>query len=132
MYRSIKNYTKQQQSSGIKFIEIPIDDSIPWNSIPSTLPSDQWQQIDNQEEIEKVLTSRDKAYLSQPEGTPFIIAPFKEMLRLDSFIPFGNDLFTSTADMTTLPLSKLQKLSTSITCKRHRVHLLPLFHLTYQ
>ena len=110
MHRSIKNYAKQKQSSGTKFIEIPIDDSIPWNSIPSTLPSDQWRQIDNQEEIEKVLTSRDKAYLSQPEGTPIIIAPFKEMLRLDSFISFGNDLFTGTADMTTLSLSKLQKI----------------------
>ena len=70
MHRSIKHHTKQKQSSGIKFIEIPLDTSIPWNSIPSFLLSDQWQTIHNPEEIEKVLTLRNKAYLSQSEGTP--------------------------------------------------------------
>ena len=110
MHRSIKHHTKKKQSSGIKFIEIPLDASIPWNSIPSFLPSDQWRKIDNPEEIEKVLTSRNKAHLSQLEGTLFTIASLKDMLGPDSFTPFGNSLLTGTVDMTNLPLSKLQKL----------------------
>ena len=32
------------------------------------------------------------------------------MIGLDSFTPFGNSLLTGTADMTNIPLSKLQKL----------------------
>ena len=41
MHRSIKHHTKQRQSNSITFIEIPLDTSIPWNSIPPSLPSDQ-------------------------------------------------------------------------------------------
>ena len=110
MHRSIKHYTKQKQSSGIKFNEILLDDSIPWNSIPPSLPSDQWQKVDNPEEIEKVLTSRNKSNLSQSEGIPFIVAPLKDILGPDSFIPFGNALLTGTVNITNLPWSKLQKL----------------------
>ena len=57
-----------------------------------------------------MLIYRNKAHISQPEGTSFTIAPLKEMLRPESFTPFGNTLLTGTIDMTTLPLSKLQKL----------------------
>ena len=110
MHRSIKHHTKKKQSSGIKFIEIPLDATIPWNSILSYLPSDQWRKVENPEEIDKMLTSRNKAHLSQSEGTPFTMALLKDMLGLDSFAPFDNSLLTGTADMTNLPLSKLQKL----------------------
>ena len=103
MHRSIKHYTKKKQSSGIKFNEIPLDNSIPWNSIPPSLPSDQWQKVDNPEEIEKVLTSRNRSNLSQSEGTPFIVAPLKDILGPDSFIPFGNALLTGTVNITNLP-----------------------------
>ena len=89
MYHSIKHLTKQKQPSGIKFIEIPLDASIPWNSISSYLPSDQWRKVENPEEIDKMLTSRNKAHLSQSEGTPFTMALLKDMLGLDSFAPFG-------------------------------------------
>ena len=110
IHRSIKHHTKQKQSSDIKFIEIQLDASIPWNRTPSSLPSDQCRKIDNAEEIEKVLTSRNKAHLSQSEDTPFTMAPLKDIIGLDIFTPFGNSLLTGTADMTNTPLSKLQKL----------------------
>ena len=108
--RSIKHHTKQTTFSGIKFIEIPIDATILWNSIPSILPSDQWCQIDDPEEREKVLTSRNKAFLSQLEGIPFTIPLLKDMLETDSFTTFGDALLTGIVDAKTLPLSKLQKL----------------------
>ena len=41
MYRRIKHHTHQRKSSGIKYLEIPIDNSIPWNNISSTLTADQ-------------------------------------------------------------------------------------------
>ena len=87
-----------------------MDSSIPWDSTPLELPSEQWKTINNPEEIEKVLTSRNKEHLSQPEGTPFTIAPLKDLFGLDSFTPFGKALLTGKADLSKLPLSKLQKL----------------------
>ena len=110
MHRSLKHHTKQKQYSGIKFIEIPLDTSIPWNSIPPSLPSEQWQTTHNPEEIEKALTLRNNTHLSQSEGTPFTTAPLKILLGPDSFTPFGKALLIGTADMSNIPLSKLQKL----------------------
>ena len=110
MHPSIKHHTRQKQSSGIKFIEIPLDTSIPLNIIHPSLPSEQWQTIHNPEEIEKVLTLRNKAHLSQSEGTPFTTAPLNDLHGIDSFTPFGKSLFTGTSCMSKLPLSKLQKL----------------------
>ena len=110
MHRSIKHHTNQKESNGIKFIEIPLNTSIPRNSIPPSLPSDQWQTIHNPEEIEKVLTLRNKAHLSQSEGTSFTISLLKDLLGLASFTPFGKVLLTCTEDMSKLPISKLQKL----------------------
>ena len=100
----------KNKSSGIKFIKIPLDATLPWNSIPSTLPSDQWCRIDNREEIEKVFTSRNKAHLSQPEGIPFTIVPLKDMIGPDNFTPFGNAIFTDTEDSETLLLSKIRNI----------------------
>ena len=57
-----------------------------------------------------MLTSKNKAHLSQPEGTPFAITPVKDMLGFDNVTPFGNTLLTGTTNTTNLPLSKLQKL----------------------
>ena len=57
-----------------------------------------------------MLTFRNKAHLSQSEGTPFTTAPLKDLLEPDSFTPFGKTILTGTADMSKLPLSKLQKL----------------------
>ena len=87
-----------------------MNSSIPWNSIPPSLPSEQWKTINNPEESEKVLTSRNKEHLSQPEGTPFTIAPLKDLLGPDIFTPFGKALLTAKVDLSKLPLSKLQKL----------------------
>ena len=110
MHRSIKHHTKQKQSGGLKSIEIPLDSSIPWNNIPPSLPSEQWKTINNPEEIEKVLTSRNKEHLSQPKDTPFTIAPLKDLLGPDNFTLFGKALLTGTVDLSKLPLFKLQKL----------------------
>lgn len=40
MYRLIKHHIHTKQSSGIKYIKIPLDSSNPWNSIPSSLLDD--------------------------------------------------------------------------------------------
>jgi len=48
--------------------------------------------------------------MSQSEGTPFTIAPLKDLLGPNSFAPFGKALLKGTADLYKLPLSKLQKL----------------------
>jgi len=40
MHRRIKHHTHQRKTCGIKFIEISIDTSISWNSIPSFLNED--------------------------------------------------------------------------------------------
>ena len=65
MHRRIKHHTHQRKSSGIKYLEIPIDTSIPWNNIPLTLTEDQWKTIDNPEDIERCLISRNRAHLSR-------------------------------------------------------------------
>ena len=57
-----------------------------------------------------MLTSHNKEHLSQSEGTPFTIASLKDHLGPDRFTPFGKALLTGTADLSKLPLSKLQKL----------------------
>ena len=44
IHRRIKHHTNQSKSSGIKYIRIPIDKPISWNSIPSSLPDDQWEK----------------------------------------------------------------------------------------
>ena len=77
MHRRIKFCTHQRKSSGIKYLEIPIDTSIPWNSIPSSLTEDQWKKVDNPEDIERFLISRNRVHLSQAQGTPFTISPLK-------------------------------------------------------
>ena len=92
MHPSIKHHTRQKQSSGIKFIDIPLDTSIPWNIIHPSLPSEQWQTIHYPEDIEKVLTLRNKVYLSQLEGITFTTAPIKDLLGSDRFTPFGKAL----------------------------------------
>ena len=57
-----------------------------------------------------MLTSRNTAHLSQPEGVPFTIAPLKDLLGLDIFTPFGDAPLKDTANIETLLLSNLQKL----------------------
>ena len=47
MHHLIKHHTHTKQSSGIKYIEIPIDTIIPWNSIPSSPPEYKWKRITN-------------------------------------------------------------------------------------
>ena len=61
----IKHHTRQRKTTGIKFIEIPIDNSIPWNSLLFSLNEDKWQTVDNPEDIERCLISRNRAHLSQ-------------------------------------------------------------------
>ena len=131
MHRSVKHHTKQTKSSGISFIKIPIDTTIPWNSIPSTLSSDQWNQIDIPEEIEKVLTSRNKTHLSQVEGVPLTIAPLKYILGSNSLIPLVT-LSSLVQKTPRLFLYPSYKNYTSIICKRHRVKFLLHSHLTYR
>ena len=108
--RSIKHHTYNHNSSGINFIEIPIDRTIPWNSIPPSLPKDQWKKIDNPEVIEKVLTSYNTAHLSQSEGKPFTIVPLKDLLGTGYFALFGDVLLHGTTNIDSLPLSNLQRL----------------------
>ena len=43
IYCRIKYHINQSKSSGIKYLEVPIDTYIHWNSIPSSLPEDQWE-----------------------------------------------------------------------------------------
>lgn len=113
MHRSIKHHTNNNKSSGIKFIEIPTNETIPWNSIPLSLSKDQWKKIDNPKEIEKLLVSHNKPHLSQAQGTLFIITPLKYLLGIDSFTQFGDDICQDTANIDFLPLSKLQILHLS-------------------
>ena len=77
MHRRIKHHTHQRKSSGIKYLDIPTDTTIPWNNIPSNLPDDKWQKVENPEDIERCLISRNRAHLSQAQGTPFTIHPLK-------------------------------------------------------
>ena len=51
IHRFIKHDTHTTQSSGIKYIEIPIDSTIPCNNIPSSLPGDKWKRVTNLEDI---------------------------------------------------------------------------------
>ena len=110
MHRSVKHNPKQQQSSGLKSIEILLDSSISWNNIPPSHLSEQWKTINNPEETEKVLTSRNKEHLSQPKDAPFTIAPLKDLLGPDSFTLFGKALLTGTVDLSKLPLFKLRNI----------------------
>ena len=110
MHRRIKHHTHQLKSSGIKYLDIPTETSIPWNNIPSNLPDDKWKKVENPEDIERCLISRNRAHLSQAQGTPFTIHPLKELLGQDSLTPFGNSLLLGKADLTHLPLTSLQKI----------------------
>ena len=51
IHRLIKHDTHTKKYSGIKYIEIPIDSTIPWNNIPSSLPGDKWKSVANLEDI---------------------------------------------------------------------------------
>ena len=65
MHRRIKHHTHQRKSSGIKYLDIPTDTSIPWNNIPSNFPDDKWKKVENPEDIERCLISRNHAHLFQ-------------------------------------------------------------------
>lgn len=45
MYRHIKHQTHPRKTSGIKYIDMPINNSIPCNSITSFLNEDQWKKL---------------------------------------------------------------------------------------
>ena len=92
MHHRIKHNTNQSKSSGIKYLKIPIYTSIPYNSIPSSLPEDQWKKVDDPKDIERCLISRNRTHLLQAQGTPFTISLPKNVLGKDSFTPFGNSL----------------------------------------
>ena len=137
MHRRIKHHTNQRKSSGIKYLDIPTDTSIPWNNIPSNLPDDKWKKVENPEDIERCLISRNRAHLSQAQGTPFTIHPLKELLVQDSLTPFGNSLLLHKADLTHLLLNSLQKIylselrksSSALSFSLHH-HIFPFRHVS--
>ena len=130
MHRHIKYHTRQRKSSGIKYLEILIDTTIPWNNIPSTFPEDQCKKVDNPEDIERCLISRNRAHFSQAQGTPFTTNPLKYLLGKDSFTSFCNLCLFYNTDLNKLPLSSLQKLYLS-KIKKHPIHYNLLFIITF-
>ena len=110
MHHRIKHHTQQTKANGIKYIKIPIDESIPWNIIPSLLTESQWKNIINPEDIKKCIISRNWSCLSQDQGIPFTINPLRDLLGKDSSILFGNLPLLGTVELQHLPLSSLQKL----------------------
>ena len=86
------------------------------------------ENVDDPEDIERCLISRNRAYLSQAQGTPFTITPLKNLLGKDSFTPFENSLLLGTADLNKLPLSSLQKLYLSEIKKSLATLSSPLYH----
>ena len=109
-HNRIKHHTQQQTNSGIKYIEIPIDGSIPWNNIPSSLTENQWKKIRNPEVIEKHLISRNRSHLYQVQCTLFTINPLRYLLGKDCFTHFSNSPLLGTAKLKHLSLLLLQKL----------------------
>ena len=64
-------------------------------------------KVDNPEDIERCLVSRNRAHLSQTQGIPFTIKPPKDLLGKDNFTPFGNSFLLGTANLENIPLSSL-------------------------
>ena len=130
MHRRIKHHTHQSKSSGIKYLKIPIDTSILWNNILLFLTEEQCQKVDNPEDIERCLISRNRAHFSQAQGTPFTTNPLKYLLGKDSFTSFCNLCLFYNTDLNKLPLSSLQKLYLS-KIKKHPIHYNLLFIITF-
>ena len=46
------------------YLDVPMDDTIPWNIIYSNLSDEKWNRVDNLEKLEACLLSRNKAHLN--------------------------------------------------------------------
>ena len=72
------------------------------------MPKDQLQIITDKHEIVKTLNQRNKKHLNQAQGITFTIPPMSTLLGDDSFTSFGGAVINGTADLTNLPLRKVQ------------------------
>ena len=92
-----------------KFIEIPTVSTIPYNSIPSSLPDDKWHRVDTSKDMERLFISRYQFHLSRAQIYSFIITPLTKLLGPYSFTDIGNALLLEDTDLGSLPISSLKK-----------------------
>ena len=109
VHQHISKFTKTKKSSNIKYIDIPIDNTIPFDKIPKDLPETEWRRLDQPEDIERCINKRNSVHLHQAHGTTCTIEPLKSLLGVDSITPFGNALLQGTANLEDLGLTTLQK-----------------------
>ena len=110
MHRRIKNITTSSiPNNNIQSIAIPKDKTLDWNKIPKKIPKDQQKIITDKHEIVQILNQRNKKHLNQAQGTTCTISPMPSLLSDDSFTPFGEAILNRMADVTNLPLRKVQK-----------------------
>ena len=69
VHQHISKFTKKKKSSNIKYIDIPIDDNIPFDKIPKDLPETEWRRLDQPEDIERCINKRNSVHLHQAHGT---------------------------------------------------------------
>ena len=63
----------------------------------------------NRQEIVKLLVKRNINHLNQAQGTPCTISPMKQLLGVDSFTEFSNDILKDVADFSNTNLTEVQK-----------------------
>ena len=99
VHQHISKFTKKKKSSNIKYIDIPIDNNIPFDKIPKDLPETEWRRLDQPEDIERCINKRNSVHLHQAHGTTCTIEPLKSLLGVDSITKFGNELLQGTANL---------------------------------
>ena len=102
--------TTKKKSSNIKYIDIPIDNNIPFDKFPKNLPDKEWRWLDQSEDIERCINKRNSLHLHQAHGTTCTIKPLKSLLGANSITQFGDNILQGTANLNGLGLTNLQKI----------------------
>ena len=88
VHQHIGRLTKKKKSSNIKYIDIPLDATMPFDKIPKHLPDKEWRRLDQPEDIERCLSKRNLVHLHHAPETTCTIEPLKSLLGVDSLTKF--------------------------------------------
>ena len=108
MHRIIKSYLKVNQHSSLNHIDVHIVTLVDWNKSPKNIPPEQLKRIDNIDEMENNIISRNQQYFQQRRGTPFTVKPLKFLLGIDGCTDAYDQILNVNFDYLSLDITKLQ------------------------
>ena len=108
MWKVIQFATSKRTNSSIQTIDIPTDPSIPWNNIKGT-KNVVFKTIETLTLIKELISDRNSHPLNQAQGSPFTVEPLQSLLGTDSDTPFAEELLNGSANLNSIPLTKVTK-----------------------